>query len=72
VHPEEDWMLMLTDQQPSDAQQFTVHRWGSDQVQILAPNGKVRGRAPCVNGPCAGGGFALTPVGVWTCDAGCE
>jgi len=41
-------MLMLTDEQPSDTQQFTVHRWGSDQVQILAPNGKVRGRGPRV------------------------
>eukprot|EP00976_Prorocentrum_cordatum_P063137 1176991-Prorocentrum_minimum.AAC.9 len=34
-------MLILVDEQPPEDQQFSMHRWGAEQVQIMAPNGKV-------------------------------
>jgi len=37
---DEAWMLILVDEQPSEDQQFSMHRWGAEQVQIMAPNGK--------------------------------
>ena len=47
---EEDWMLVLTDEQPPDDQKFSVHRWGDDQIQIRGPNSKVRGGVPSLTG----------------------
>lgn len=41
VHPDEQWMLVLVDEQPDEHQQFSMHRWGDFQVQIAAPSNKV-------------------------------